>query len=149
MIRITQLKLPIEHKKQELYEKTAKLLRVAPSEIKQLKIVKQSVDARKKEQILFIYTVDVEVAKEQQILKKVKNNQVSQVKEVPYQFPSAVKNPETSASDHRQRPGGTILRSDVSPGRLPPDSSGTRSGRGTAAEGCGMVLEYGNFKHQI
>ena len=59
MIRITQLKLPIEHKKQELYEKAAKLLRIAPSEIKQLKIVKQSVDARKKEQILFIYTVDV------------------------------------------------------------------------------------------
>ena len=93
MIRITQLKLPIEHKKQELYEKTAKLLRVAPSEIKQLKIVKQSVDARKKEQILFIYTVDVEVAKEQQILKKVKNNQVSQVKEVPYQFPSGGEEP--------------------------------------------------------
>lgn len=93
MIRITQLKLPVEHKKQELYEKTAKLLRVAPSEIKQLKIVKQSVDARKKEQILFIYTVDVEVAKEQQILKKVKNNQVSQVKEVPYQFPSGGEEP--------------------------------------------------------
>ena len=93
MIRITQLKLPIEHKKQELYEKTAKLLRVAPSEIKQLKIVKQSVDARKKEQILFIYTIDVEVAKEQQILKKVKNNQVSQVKEVPYQFPSGGEEP--------------------------------------------------------
>ena len=93
MIRITQLKLPVEHKKQELYEKTVKLLRVAPSEIKQLKIVKQSVDARKKEQILFIYTVDVEVAKEQQILKKVKNNQVSQVKEVPYQFPSGGEEP--------------------------------------------------------
>ena len=93
MIRITQLKLPIEHKKQELYEKTAKLLRIAPSEIKQLKIVKQSVDARKKEQILFIYTIDVEVAKEQQILKKVKNNQVSQVKEVPYQFPSGGEEP--------------------------------------------------------
>ena len=93
MIRITQLKLPIEHKKQELYEKTAKLLRIAPSEIKQLKIVKQSVDARKKEQILFIYTIDVEVAKEQQILKKVKNNQVSQVKEIPYQFPSGGEEP--------------------------------------------------------
>mgnify|MGYP000057773348 CR=1 FL=1 len=61
MIRITQLKLPIEHKKQELYEKAAKLLRIAPSEIKQLKIVKQSVDARKKDRVHFTATVDIAV----------------------------------------------------------------------------------------
>lgn len=93
MIRITQLKLPIVHKEQDMYEKAAKLLRISPTEIKQLKIVKQSVDARKKDQILFIYTVDVEVAKETQILKKIKNNQVSQVKETPYQFPTGGSEP--------------------------------------------------------
>ena len=56
MIRITQLKLPIEHKKQELYEKTAKLLRVAPSEIKQLKIVKQCSRCQKKgADLIYLY----------------------------------------------------------------------------------------------
>lgn len=88
MIRITQVKLPINHKKNEIPEKAARLLRVPVTSIRSWKIVKQSVDARKKEQILFIYTIDVEVDKETQVLKKAKNNQVALVKEEPYRFPT-------------------------------------------------------------
>lgn len=88
MIRITQLKLPITHSKADLVNKAAKLLRVSPEAIKSLTIVKQSIDARKKEEILYSYTVDVEAAKESQIVKKAKSSQISVVHEEPYRFPA-------------------------------------------------------------
>ena len=59
MIRINQLKLSIHHKPEDLKKKAAKLLRIRPEAIRSLHIVKQSVDARKKEDLLFIYTVAV------------------------------------------------------------------------------------------
>ena len=39
MIRITQLKLPITHTREDLEKKAAKLLRVGPGEVKSLRIV--------------------------------------------------------------------------------------------------------------
>jgi len=87
MIRITQLKLPITHKKEEIPEKAARLLKIQREQIHKWKIVKQSIDARKKDQILFIYTVDVQVDKEKQVLKKARCPQAAEVKETPYQFP--------------------------------------------------------------
>lgn len=66
MIRITQLKLPVSHRGEDLEKKAAKILRVGTDAIKSLKIVKQSIDARNKEEIWYIYTVDVEVLGETQ-----------------------------------------------------------------------------------
>lgn len=65
MIRITQLKLPVDHGPEDLRKKAARLLRIRPEEIRKLNIVRQSVDARRKEEILLIYTVDVETAGEE------------------------------------------------------------------------------------
>ena len=48
MIRISQMKLPVDHSSGALREKTAKLLRISPDRIRKLEIRKQSVDARKK-----------------------------------------------------------------------------------------------------
>jgi len=88
MIRINQLKLSIHHKPEDLTRKAAKLLRIRPEDIRSLHIVKQSVDARKKEELLFIYTVDVETGQEENLVRKAKNVNIALVKERPYQFPS-------------------------------------------------------------
>ena len=51
MIRIHQIKLPITHTQEDLKKKIGKILRISVSEIREVKIVKQSTDARKKPQI--------------------------------------------------------------------------------------------------
>ena len=61
MIRINQLKMPLGHSRQELLEKAARLLGIPGSEIERLNLVKQSIDARKKPDIMYSYIVDVAV----------------------------------------------------------------------------------------
>lgn len=89
MIRIQQLKLPVSHTEEQLKSKIAKTLRLPINEIKQYNIRKQSVDARKKQEVSFVYTVDVEVPDEQKLMKKNKNNHVSVAKDVAYLFPES------------------------------------------------------------
>lgn len=88
MIRISQLKLTPTHRKEELVQKAAKVLRIPKQDIRALRIRKQSIDARKKPDIFYIYTVDVEVSNEQKIMKHQKGNQVTLVKEKLYAFPN-------------------------------------------------------------
>lgn len=89
MIRLTQIKLPADHTPEALTKKAAKLLRVSPEEIKELHIRKRSLDARKKPELFYSYTVDVSVKKEAEILHKVKSPQVNLCKETRYQFPES------------------------------------------------------------
>ena len=48
MIRINQLKLPVEHKPEELKKKAAKALRISPEQVEKLEIRRRSLDGRKK-----------------------------------------------------------------------------------------------------
>lgn len=92
MIRIQQLKLPVSHTEEQLLQKIAKLLHISPKEILNCQIQKQSIDARKKKEICCVYTVDVQVKKESQVLKRRKENQKSQIfpaKDCIYQFPDS------------------------------------------------------------
>lgn len=86
MLRIGQLKLHPNHSEQELLQKIAKTLRISEQEIIRYHIKKQSLDARKKPELWYVYTVDVAVANEQKVLKKQKGNQVTIAKEQIYQF---------------------------------------------------------------
>ncbi len=89
MIRIGQMKLDPDHSQSDLIEKIAKTLRISEKDILHYEIKKQSIDARKKPDIKYIYTVDVKVQNEQKVLKKQKGNQVTLAKELPYVFPAA------------------------------------------------------------
>ena len=72
MIRIGQIKLDPDHTKADLVQKIAKTLRIAEKEILHYEIKKQSIDARKKPQVKYIYTVDVKVNNEQKVLRSKK-----------------------------------------------------------------------------
>ena len=89
MLRIGQLKLAPNHNEQELLQKIAKTLRISETEVKQYEIKKRSIDARKKTLLQFVYTIDVEVINEQQVLKKQKGNQVTLAKNNDYKFATA------------------------------------------------------------
>ena len=58
MIRISQIKLDIEHTEKDVINKAAKLLRVPVSSIKEFNIYKKSIDARK-DSIKYVYTSEV------------------------------------------------------------------------------------------
>ena len=71
MIRIRDIALPPEHNVNQLPFEAAQLLRVPNSKVRGLKIVKRSVDARKKPDIKIIYTVDVMIdGNEEKIVRK-------------------------------------------------------------------------------
>ena len=61
MIRIRDLSLSPDGDMARLVQAAARQLRISPNEIKQLDLKKKSVDARKKNDVRIIYTVDVVV----------------------------------------------------------------------------------------
>ena len=70
MIRLRDISLPPEHNAHQLQFEAAQMLRVSNSKIRQLRIVRRSVDARKKPDVRVIYTIDVAVdGNEKKILK--------------------------------------------------------------------------------
>lgn len=86
MIRITQLKLPINHTKEQLEKKIARTLKCQEGSFT-YEIIRQSLDARHKDDKKFAYTVDVMVPKEKQILKKVHSNNIMSTEKKRYHFP--------------------------------------------------------------
>ena len=70
MIRLRDIPLPPEHNAHQLQFEAAQMLRISNSKIRQLRIVRRSVDARKKPDVKIIYTVDVAVdGNEKKILR--------------------------------------------------------------------------------
>lgn len=87
MYRITQLKLDIRHSQADLVKAAADALRIKPSDVRDLRVFKRSVDARKKPDIFYVYTVDVEVDKGVRLSKKVLGNKnISRTPEFKYEF---------------------------------------------------------------
>ena len=71
MIRIREISLPPEHNAAQLSYEAAQLLTISNSKVRRVKIVRRSVDARKKPDVRIVYTVDVAVdGNEQKILKQ-------------------------------------------------------------------------------
>ena len=70
MIRLRDIPLPPEHNAHQLQYEAAQLLRISNSKVRQLRIVRRSVDARKKPDVKIIYTIDVVVdGNEKKILR--------------------------------------------------------------------------------
>ena len=59
MIRINELKLPLDEDEQELYRLAAKALKIGERHIRELTICKKSVDCRKNDDFKFIFSVAV------------------------------------------------------------------------------------------
>lgn len=95
MIRINQIKVPPEHTREDIVRKAARILRIAPAGIQTLQIVKKSIDARKKPDVYFVYTVDVAVADQDKVLSSCrgKAGQVQAVTVKKYQFPACGSQP--------------------------------------------------------
>lgn len=70
MLRLTDLKLPLDHQEAELSRAICTRLRLKPEQLLSFTVAKRSHDARKRGAIMLIYSVDIEVADEAALLKR-------------------------------------------------------------------------------
>ena len=92
MIRIRDILLPPEHDPNQLTYEAARLLKLSPSKVRKLRIVRRSVDARKKPDVKIVYTVDVAVeGSENKILKQCGCKRAAMAPTVRYRLPKNIK----------------------------------------------------------
>ncbi|MGL4730383.1 MAG: NAD(P)/FAD-dependent oxidoreductase [Clostridium sp.] len=75
-IKVNNLSLDIEEDMSVLKEKAAKKLKIKESEIKKFRICKESIDARKKNNIKFNYCVDITCDNMEKVVKRANSNDV-------------------------------------------------------------------------
>lgn len=92
MIQITQLKLPYQHSAADLENKIRKTIRISQNQKFTYKIVKKSIDARKKPDLFTVYSCHVSCDNEEAIVKKAKNSSITVVKPKTYIIPNAGEN---------------------------------------------------------
>ena len=89
MIRINEIKLSLDDDEVLLKSKAAKTLKINEKYITNLTIFKKSVDARRKDDVHFTYSVDVTISlDEEQIVAKCKSNKAMIVKPYKYELPA-------------------------------------------------------------
>lgn len=75
-IRLNNIILDIDDDLSLINKKVAKKLKISPSEVGNIKIVKESIDARKKNKIKFNYCLDIEHSDESKIVAKLDDKDV-------------------------------------------------------------------------
>ena len=87
MLQINQIKLPISHSAVDLEQKIRKILKLTKQEPFTYKIIKKSIDARKKPELFYVYSCLVSLNQSQRVLKNAKNPSVIMVDEKTYKLP--------------------------------------------------------------
>ena len=89
MLRVRQIKIEVLSDNSENLKKTiAKKLKTKVDQIKSFSIKKQSLDARNKNEIFYVYEADVIVNNEKEIVKKVHSSDVFISPKEEYVFPN-------------------------------------------------------------
>ena len=86
MLQISQIKLPVGHEPKDLEKKIASMLHCG-REAFTYEILKKSLDARKKDQLRFVYTVAVRIRGEKKPVSRPKDPRITLYEPVEYRFP--------------------------------------------------------------
>ncbi|SPO57086.1 conserved protein of unknown function [Pseudomonas sp. JV551A1] len=88
MLRITELKLPLDHPDEALREAIVQRLGIRDEQLLSFNLFKRSYDARKKNsELLFIYTIDLEASNEAELLSKFADDRnIGPAPDVTYKF---------------------------------------------------------------
>jgi uncharacterized FAD-dependent dehydrogenase len=93
MLRITDLRLPIDHAPEALAAAIAAKLKIGRAALTDFTVIKRGQDARKKPRIFYVYTVDVAVKDEEALLARLKDSHVRPAPDTSYKF--VARAPET------------------------------------------------------
>ncbi|MBD2258220.1 NAD(P)/FAD-dependent oxidoreductase [Pseudanabaena sp. FACHB-2040] len=74
MLRLTEIKLPLDHPEGAIEAAILKKLQIAPEALINYTVFKRSHDARKKGEITLVYILDVETTQEKLLLKRLKKD---------------------------------------------------------------------------
>jgi uncharacterized FAD-dependent dehydrogenase len=88
MLRITELKLPLDHPDEALREAIVQRLGIRDEQLISFNLFKRSYDARKKNsELLFIYTIDLEASNEAELLNKfTEDHNIGPAPDVTYKY---------------------------------------------------------------
>ena len=91
MIRIRDITLPFDHEEQTLLKAIFRRLGAAQSNFVDFKIVRKSIDARRKNRIVTVYTVDVQLKNEAALLASfINDTKISQSPSGTYNMPEVI-----------------------------------------------------------
>lgn len=103
MIRINNIKMPVKHNENDLKKTVYKLYKINENEVKSFEIAGQAIDARKKDNVVFVYAVDISFNFDEKIENKrfenIKN--VRKIEKKPY---STEKIENFTESENLKRP---------------------------------------------
>jgi len=86
MLRITDIRLPIDHSPDALREAICRKLKIAAVTLEIFTVVKRGHDARKKPKIFYVYTVDVAVRDQDETMARLKDPHVKIAPDTEYKF---------------------------------------------------------------
>lgn len=87
MIEIRGIKIPVSEHNGRLEQQIMKKLRL--KKVPEYKILKKSIDARKKPEIFYIYNVGVYLPDESKIIQRINDNDIMLTKEAEYEYPAS------------------------------------------------------------
>ena len=88
MIRVRDLPLPLNGDLEQLKKRAARVLNIRLGEIRQMSIARQSIDARNKSDVHYVYTVDVTVEREEAVVKHAASPKAALYAPASYAFPT-------------------------------------------------------------
>lgn len=92
MLRIAELKLPLDHPEPALRQAVLTRLGIGEDELIDFTVFKRSYDARKRSAIVLIYALDVQVKNEEQVLKRLRDDRkIAPSPDTAYKFVTSAK----------------------------------------------------------
>ncbi|MBW4581623.1 MAG: NAD(P)/FAD-dependent oxidoreductase [Tildeniella nuda ZEHNDER 1965/U140] len=98
MLRLTEIKLPLEHTEADIQSAILKKLHLVPDDLIGYTIFKRSYDARKRGSVSFVYILDIETPKQARLLQRFKHD------------PHVVPTPDTTYRYVAQAPSALKVR---------------------------------------
>ncbi len=88
MLRLNELKLPLDHTAADLEAAICARLEIAAGDLLHYAVVKRGNDARRKSAIQLVYALDLSVADEDRVLARASGNQLRPAPDTTYHFPA-------------------------------------------------------------
>ncbi len=93
MIRLNEIKMPLGATEHEVKLAAAKALKIKESNIKEFSLARRSIDSRKKDNIILVYSVDLETdLNEESVVASFPQNKAFVTKKYAYELPEAKRN---------------------------------------------------------
>lgn len=86
MLRVTGIKISINQSETDLKNAILKKMKISDKELIDYKIYKESIDARKSNELYFVYTVDVQVENEEKVIKSSKSKDITISPNMEYEY---------------------------------------------------------------